>query len=456
MNNLKIAFYCIVIILCVSCKKFLDKKPEMSLYVPERWEDLQALLDNVNSMNFGPALALPELIGGDIYIADNVWNSATIREKNHYIWSPDAKNDDGWLMPYATHIFVSNVVIDNIDKVTNRNETNSVNIVKGSALFFRSLGFYNLAQLYCQPYNSKSADKDLGLVLKLNGDVAESKVRSSNTDVYSQIISDLKKSIELLPLKSSSKFRPSKLAAQALLTRVYLSMSDYVNAEIFADAVLSTEKSLLDYNNLLPVNNPRIPLLAENPEVIFFYRYQNTNLTSQSNARIDPFLYNSYEVADLRKILFFQPNTGSAMGSYRFKGSYYGEIPSSIFNGLAINEIYFIKMECLARRSYHKEAITLLNDFLKKRYVVGQAKTYTVSGSQEDLQTILAERRKELVYRGLRWTDIRRLNLEGANILLERRVDGKSYELQPNDLRYALLIPDEEVIRFGIQQNPRK
>lgn len=456
MNNLKIAFWIIMLIgFTCSCKKYLDKKPDMGLYVPDKWQDLQALLDNNQMMNFGSAIALPELLGGDIYVADNVWRSATTDERDNYNWKSDARNIEGWVLPYSSQIYISNVALDNIKKVVNQNEKEAIDNVEGSALFFRSLGFYNLAQVFCLPYNINSVGTELGLVLKLNGNLEEKKNRSSIADTYKQIINDLKMANELLPNKASTTFRPSKLAAQTLLARVYLSISDYDNAELYTDMALSAKNTLLNYNDLMLASSPKMPPLIDNPEVIFFCRYQSTPLTIQSNARIDLDLYNTYETNDLRKTLFFQANTGSSSGSYRFKGSYYGQSPSLIFNGLSTDELYFIKMECLTRKGRYAEAITMLNDFLKKRYVTGTAKTYIVTNAQQALQAILLERRKELVYRGQRWTDIRRLNLDGANITLRRVIEGTTYELPPNDLRYALLIPEIEVIRFGLQQNRR-
>jgi hypothetical protein len=46
----------------------------------------------------------------------------------------------------------------------------------------------------------------------------------------------------------------------------------------------------------------------------------------------------------------------------------------------------------------------------------------TAGSSDEASQLILQERRKELLFRGLRWIDIKRLNKEGAGIVLKRKV----------------------------------
>jgi hypothetical protein len=57
--------------------------------------------------------------------------------------------------------------------------------------------------------------------------------------------------------------------------------------------------------------------------------------------------------------------------------------------------------------------------------------------------------------RGVRWTDIRRLNLEDANIKPKRIINTQPYELQPNSLKYAILIPPDAVVMGQYKQNDR-
>jgi len=55
--------------------------------------------------------------------------------------------------------------------------------------------------------------------------------------------------------------------------------------------------------------------------------------------------------------------------------------------------------------------------------------------------------------RTLRYTDLKRLNKEGANITLTRFIKGQTYTLLPNDPRYALPIPDDVIQVSGMPQN---
>ena len=97
-----------------------------------------------------------------------------------------------------------------------------------------------------------------------------------------------------------------------------------------------------------------------------------------------------------------------------------------------------------------------LNALLTSRFKQGTFQPYNATNPQDALQLILEERRKELVCRGLRFTDLRRLNKEGAGIMLSRVVNSKTYQLAPNDLRYTLPIPNDAIEGSLIVQNPRQ
>ena len=75
---------------------------------------------------------------------------------------------------------------------------------------------------------------------------------------------------------------------------------------------------------------------------------------------------------------------------------------------------------------------------------------------EEALALVLTERRKELLFRGLRWTDLKRYNLESSSAeTLVRKIDQQEYKLDPNDLRYVFLIPSYVMTAAKFEQNPR-
>ncbi|MNT62417.1 hypothetical protein D3C72_2001370 [compost metagenome] len=56
---------------------------------------------------------------------------------------------------------------------------------------------------------------------------------------------------------------------------------------------------------------------------------------------------------------------------------------------------------------------------------------------------ILDERRRELAMRGIRWSDIKRLNREGYGITLKRVLGDETVVLQPGSDSYILPLPKD-------------
>lgn len=184
-----------------------------------------------------------------------------------------------------------------------------------------------------------------------------------------------------------------------------------------------------------------------------YYSYPSIGNLVNPTAIVDSTLYNSYDNNDLRKTLFFNPNGD---GTYKFYGSYLGIVPFFPFDGITTDEMYLIRAECYARAGNMNAAMTDLNALMIKRWKNnGSWVPFTATDANDAKNKILTERRKELLYRCLRWPDIRRLNLEGANITLTRVINNVTYSLPPNDLRSVMLIPQDEINLSGIAQNPR-
>ena len=78
------------------------------------------------------------------------------------------------------------------------------------------------------------------------------------------------------------------------------------------------------------------------------------------------------------------------------------------------------------------------------------------TGNSDVLRSVLQERRRELAFRGLRWSDLRRLNRDPRFAkTLTRELNGQTYRLEPKSNRYAYPIPINEVLNNNMEQNPR-
>lgn len=440
----------VVIVMSVAgCSDFLDVKPNKKLVVPQTLSDLQALLDDYNNIIADPTSG--EISADNYYLDLRDWQSIFFQEdKQLYIWSKEGviapRSSPEWSRPYR-NVYSANIVLDNLEEIKGDN-LEMWNDVKGQALFLRARGFLAAVLLFAKPYNEETGLVDLGIPLRLSSDFNIISHRPSLHQTYRQIISDLEQAVSLLPMEPKSVYRASKPAAHALLARTYLYMGDYANCLIHADSCLNLKNELLDYNDLDPAIPFAIPEL--NKEILYMSIISALPLTN-SVAKVDTTLYDSYQSGDLRREVFFRSNID---GSHAFRGSYYPS-NNTFFSGLAVDEVYLMRAECYARSGEINKAVENLNTLLSHRW--DRAKFTPINALDEAgvLNLILEERRKELLFRGLRWPDIKRLNLEGYNIALKRLLGEEEHILLPNDPRFILPIPDDVVDRTGMEQNER-
>lgn len=433
-----------------ACKKYLDLKPDKQLAVPSSLVDLQALLDNSNMYQF--ATGGGEASTDNYYLTTSGWMGMSgENDRNIYIWEKEIVFDafpNIWSAPYVA-VNRANIVLAAIDEISFPvSDSSSWKSIKGAAFFHRARCFLSVLLAWSKAYDESTAASDLGIPLRLNTDMNELSVRSSVLQSYQQVIEDLKQAIRLLPVATMHPLRPNRIAAYGLLARTYLAMRNYPLAGLYADSCLQIPHTLLDYNSLNAAANFPVPQF--NSEVLFHAAGTLTPL-NPSRAKIDSMLYRSYATDDLRKTVFFKNNND---GTFAFKGSY--DASTGIFAGIALDEMYLIRAECLARAGNKDAALSDLNTLIKKRWK--NTVTYpviTAADAVEALNKILIERRKELLMRDLRWMDIKRLNKEAANITLRRIVNGVNYDLPPNDPRFALPIPAYVIEMTGMQQNPR-
>lgn len=453
----------ITLIFLFGCNKKLDLKPLSSLVVPTTAKELENLLDNTAVMMITPGLAHLSADEYEIPTLANFQALANATTRAAYTWNTDVFEGQGqvpdWTVPYA-QIFYCNNVLETVDK--NKLDEQVVGRhVKGWALFARAYAFYNLVGLFAKAYDASTAQTDLGIPLKLTAGITELVPRSTVEETYQQIIKDLALAKELLPVNiiADKRNRPSQVAVFALLARVYLSMRNYEMAELNADKAMAIYAKLTNYKTLTVSNISSFTYSSE--ETIYFSHnfnvpYSQTTYSKGGLYRVSPALINAYQATDLRKQIYFNQD---AAGNYIWKAL--NSLHAYPFTGLATDELYLIKAECLARRNEVNAAMDKLNELLVSRYnpdAVNPRHPYQplkAGNPNEALAIVLAERQKELIWRGLRWSDLKRLNLEGKNITLSRTVGNQLYTLAPNSARYVLPIPDDEVILSGIVQNVR-
>lgn len=145
---------------------------------------------------------------------------------------------------YYQAIFRANIAIQRIPEVTGDENLKKRLIAENK--FLRAYFYFNLVRWF----------GDVPLITHQLVSSEFKQARSKASDVYAQIVSDLKDAIDVLPEKSkyasADLGRATKGAARGFLAKVYLTQKDYVNAEKYAlDVINSNEYSLLpDYGQI--------------------------------------------------------------------------------------------------------------------------------------------------------------------------------------------------------------
>ncbi len=451
---MKILFYTCFVLSLVSCDRYLDMKPDIHMDIPNTLEDCELLLNDYNSLNtVYPAATITA--GEEFYLNTDTWFSlSSLDDQNDYIWSDEAVIvASNWQGPYKA-IFLANQIISVLEGI-NRDDQNKLKYdqVLGNALFFRAFAYHQLLQLYTLPYDPATAKTTFGLPLKFTPDLLPTLGRASLEDTYQSVLNDYIRASQLLSVMTIAKSRPNRVAALAGLARTYLDMQNYENAYRYADSAWRLQPTLMNFNTLDIYEE--LPIPKNNQEVIFSALSGYSDAIGRYGARINPDLIELYADGDIRRELFYMENEDEP-GTYGYKANY-DQSESGAFIGLTTSEVLLIRAEAASRIGEVSTAISDLELLWQHRFENGISEPIDHMDAQQVLRTVLEERRRELVYRGRRWADLRRLNQDPAyQVTLKRTVNDITYSLLPESPRYAFLIPQVVIeLNLTIEQNER-
>ncbi|WP_186758651.1 RagB/SusD family nutrient uptake outer membrane protein [Echinicola salinicaeni] len=454
MKNISKPIFKIMIIslmqLLSACDSFLDPRPDHSVLVPETLEDIQALLDN--TVVFNTQAGLTSIASDEFWTTDEGWAAlSNPAEQATYIWADDPYQGgvtNVWAGPYE-QVFYANVALKGLETYSGEKDKGFYELL-GTAHFHRAYAYLQLLQVYAPLYKEgEDNSSQMGIVLRDEPDVQVDPVRSNLEASYQALFMDINLAIDNLPTNTTPKTRPTKSVAWGLMARASLMVGDYQTALEASEKVLEAHPESLDFNELDPAASR--PFDKFNAELIYYSSLQNYSYMNGNETYVDTDLMDVYEENDLRKSLYFTEMEG---GLYQYTGKLTGN--SRFFGGIAIGEMLIIASEAAFRTGDLNKAKGYLNRLLEKRYTTGTWEGLDHLENEDVLDRILVERQKELIGRGLRWADLRRLNQEASTqMTLERNLNNKVYTLDPNSPKYIFPIPPEEIRESGIEQNPR-
>lgn len=424
-----------------------------------------------------------------------------------------------WGNPYLAMARI-NRVIEFADRITPKNPQDAEKIadIKAQALTLRAYGHLKVLSYFTTDMKNDAALA--GILADRIFEADENDIpRSTNGEFYSFIHNDLNQAISLFASAPSVPISSSYANinfARGLKARAYAYKGDYVNAETWANTVISTSNIPLaikaEYRNLFFMDAPP----ANGPELIFKFNrlpLQNNQDTNLHNAWVSlrpneagsPFyevsraLHNKLNPAslpantlltqlnDVRANVIIAPSSvidpnyatsanyrntdriiinkhgGVATGANTWATTGTQQNNNS-FKIMRISEMYLILAEARAAQSDFAGAAANVKIIRDARTETSQF-VPTPANATEAWKMILDERRIEFAFEGYRFIDLKRLGTLANSGIDRDPADyssstmnypaGNPANLPLSSHKWALPIPTLETnVNSAIQQNP--
>ncbi|WP_281309928.1 RagB/SusD family nutrient uptake outer membrane protein [Flavobacterium flavigenum] len=438
MKFLKFTLYIFLpLLLLNSCRDYVEVEPVGNNRILKYTSDYRGLANNYNDMTVAGGIYLPANADAEFSTAyqngvSTIWaNSYTWQDK---IYDP-SQGDSDWIGLYKA-VYYSNVIINGVMGSEKGTDSEKKEIY-AEAFVHRAFAYLQLVNTYGPQFDPKSANSEKAVPLLLNAELFSSLERSTVGQVYDQIISDLKSALAN-DIQDSPQFNvlPSKIAVYALLARTYLYMGQYDLSLDNAKKALAMQDQLIDLKTF--ASGYSYPVLIQNPEIIF----SKTLLMTYSGVPLSNDLLNSFDSNDLRYDYYtIQGNNFYPSYSGRGFGIAAYSYTNGINVGVSVPEMYLTAAECAARLGKTQDAVDYINILRAKRYKAGASYQVSAATNTEALSLAITERQKELIGRGFRWFDQRRLNLDPVyRKTYTRTFKGQTYTLEPNSGGYVFPI----------------
>ncbi|WP_187263094.1 RagB/SusD family nutrient uptake outer membrane protein [Pontibacter beigongshangensis] len=433
----------IILFATSSCDKYLDLKPRDGVVRQEFWqtkEQVAAAINGCYASMLNPALAEKLFLWGELR-ADMLQLAAVpatyFNIVNVNIESTNNVTD--WSAIYTT-INDCNTVIEFAPGVLEVDKTftqEALNAYIGEALALRSLMYFYLARSFGDvplKLEATSTDKDEVRLPK-----------SSQREVFEQIVKDLKTAEQYLPANYSTndqtKGRITKFAVNAMLADVYLWLEDYNSSLAECDKVINAGR----YGLVTGDNTWFTTIFYEGGsnesifELYFHLNRQNPfyNLFAASNRRfraalkVGEEIYTADEIDPTNKDI---RGNGAALqfndnSIWKYQGINSSSARASsasdanwIFYRYA--DILLMKAEALNQLGQGQAALDIVQVIRERANALPETEELLEPDDKLGIANyILAERAREFAFEGKRWYDLlrnaRRNNYENLGLLLD-------------------------------------
>jgi len=457
---MKKVLYIFLLVSIFGCSDFLDEVSQDKL-IPEKTDHYAALL--LNEFNYQyPIFRNVDYMTDNIVEDAKAFSSAKYANKTTYTWQREIEIDEdgnqlssinsSWEQMYED-IAVTNYVIELIDGALGTEE--EISNIKGEAYFIRALSYFNLLNLYGQPYNASTANFDLGVPLRKDIGVETTYNRNTVEECYAFIEEDIIKATELISNSDIERsiWHPNVIACNLLMSRVKLYQEKWDEAIQYANNVINAR-------NLSKISSATPFVTESNNEILYSYYtanpifrlYSSGTTLTQLSYFVNKDLVALYDDTDIRKDAFFQSvPDGTGKFTYRTKKYQQGLFTDLGFANLRVSEAYLNRAEAYAQKQEFSNALNDIKSLHNYRYSTVSGIVYPTNDAGV-LPYVLLERRKELCFEDHhRWFDLRRMQnrpeIQHVFTLIDdsgSKIGTETYTLLSNDLNYTLPIPLKE------------
>lgn len=498
MKNIYINKHTILLLIGIlffasSCNEFLDEAPDNRVNLDDL-DNAAQLLTNAYSEG---SYAFTD------WMSDNsaYTRGVTIRpsQEDLYMWEEvqagPTEQDSPIYFWFTTYnaIAHANEVLAALDQLPaeTEEEINRRNAIESEALLTRAYGHFMLVNIFGKHYNEETAEEDLGIPYVETPEttfIAEYE-RKTVQEVYDLVERDMLRGIELSNdsfFENSGKYHFNRNAALAFASRFYLFKGDFRECREYCDELLGSnpESFIRDMTSsefqTASASIEGYPQLYSSPDLqsnLLLMRkislVQRTDFGHGFTRALynDLFAANPYGTTDAREnpafvkgdngllpvryqSLFQRNSLSSNVGTpYNITIAFRGE--EVLLNRMEAN-IYLNNasrvledLQILVERRYAGDPVVTMQG-LRSFYGVGN--NPNVNDRVILLEYIINfERRREFMIQGMRWFDIKRFELPVTHDLL----DGSTIELEEDDLRKVLQIPQSAIDVGGLEPNPR-
>lgn len=437
-----------------ACEKKLELNPAASLNTSTALSNIDGIRTALNGAYSGlrstayygrNMMVIPEVGGDNVYVARA--NSNRFISSYQRVYAINDGDITGiWNTTYNI-ILRANNIINNVDGVAGT--TADKNSLKGQALFIRALAHFDLARTFAKPWSQGNGSQP-GVPVVTSFEIG-SPARNTLSQVYDQVIKDLTDAKTLLAgTTSSTKFFATQFAAAALLSRVHLYKGDNQRAIDEATFVLNAPGYAIT-----PAAGLRAYYdVAGGAEDIFTVRFLSNEslgadnlgaiylLPGYGDIRVSPDLTAVFEPTDARRTTFIGQFTG---------------IPAELQNNkylateginlmaapklLRLSEVVLNRAEAYAKLGRGADVVTDLNRIRSNRNL----SNLTTIGATALLDSVLVERRRELMFEGHRFFDLTRNGRDINRVFANNTFTVTAFSSLPaTDFKVVAPIPQRE------------